>query len=209
MYGFECERKIKKGCCPDRRCIFPEVCSGLRVDHGKQADLLRAILALDGVRKVFVASGIRHDLVLADRQGGGRYMEQLVRQHVSGQLKVAPEHTEDNVLRMMGKPGAELLLRFREIFNRLTRRAGKKQYLTYYMIAAHPGCRQSDMERLREFSLRELGHLPEQTQIFTPTPSTYSTAMYWTGLDPATGEECFVERSTRGREEQRAALDAK
>ena len=206
MYGFECHRKHEKGGCPKKRCLFPKVCADLRVDHGKQVSLLKAIRSIEGVKKVVVASGVRYDMILADKANGTRYLEELVRHHVSGQMKVAPEHSEPSVLAKMGKPGPDTLLAFRDLFYKLTSREGKDQFLTYYMIAAHPGCTERDMERLRSFALRELRLLPEQVQVFTPTPATYSSLMYWTERDPFTGKRCFVEKTTRGREKQKSVL---
>ena len=206
MYGFECARKDKQGSCTDKRCVFPNVCSGLHVDHGRQLSLLRALRKVRGIKHVFVASGIRYDMILADGKQGDAYLQEIVAHHVSGQLKVAPEHTEDTVLAAMGKPGKAALLAFRDRFNALTRKAGKKQFLTYYMIAAHPGCTQQDMKALKRFAADELHTRPEQVQVFTPTPSTYSTLMYWTEQDPFTGEPCYVEKSARGREQQKKVL---
>ncbi len=206
MYGFECPRKDSKGSCTDKRCIYPEVCPALPVDHGRQVALLRALRKVEGIKRVFVASGIRYDMILADDKHGDEYLKEIVDHHVSGQLKVAPEHTEESVLKAMGKPGKASLLTFRERFNALTRKAGKKQFLTYYMIAAHPGCTQQDMQKLKRFAANELHTRPEQVQVFTPTPSTYSTLMYWTEQDPFTGEPCYVEKSTRAREQQKQIL---
>ena len=206
MYGYECARKKKKGCCQDRRCLYPEICPGLKIDHGPQIALLRALRRVKGVRKVFVASGVRYDLVLADRQHGVGYLREIVGHHVSGQMKVAPEHSEPAVLRKMGKGGCDALLEFRDLFFRLTRDAGKPQFLTYYMIAAHPGCRQEDMEKLKSFARRRLRICPEQVQVFTPTPSTYSSLMYHTALDPFTREAVFVEKNPRQKERQKRVL---
>jgi len=206
MYGFECSKKLKKGCCPDKRCLFPDICKAMPVDHREQLKLLQELRALKGIKKVVVSSGIRYDMILADRKSGRNYLRQLVRHHVSGQMKVAPEHCRDNVLACMGKPGSESLLKFRELFNRLTKKEGLKQYLTYYIIAAHPGCSLQDMQELKKFARRELKLLPRQVQIFTPTPSTWSTLMYWTGNNPFTAEPCFVEKEVRGRERQKAVL---
>nr|WP_310601003.1 YgiQ family radical SAM protein [Desulfobulbus sp.] len=206
MYGFECAKKLAKGACRDRRCLFPEVCPSLKPNHGPLIELLRRLRAIAKIKKIAVASGLRHDLILADRTHGLAYLREIVRHHVSGQLKIAPEHSSDAVLAAMGKPGTEALLRFRSLFNRLTREEGLEQYLTYYLIAAHPGCTQADMEELRAFCLRRLHLLPRQVQLFTPTPCTWSTLMYWTGIDPFTGEACFVEKSEAGRERQKAAI---
>jgi radical SAM superfamily enzyme YgiQ (UPF0313 family) len=129
-----------------------------------------------------------------------------VQDHVSGQLKIAPEHTAEKVLRYMGKPGAGLLEKFRTEFNRLSKEAGKKQFLTYYLIAAHPGCSIEDMKKLKDFTRRELKISPEQVQIFTPLPSTYSALMYYTGLDPWTGTSLFVDQDLTKKQQQKRIL---
>jgi len=203
MYGFECGKKLEQGSCADKRCLYPEVCPQMQVDHGRQIALLRKLRQVEGIKKVFVASGIRYDLLLEDRRRGRRYLRDVVAHHVSGQMKVAPEHTEDRVLRLMGKPGVKPLVRFKNLFYRLTRAARKKQFLTYYLIAAHPGCTERDMRRLKRFASRELKISPEQVQIFTPTPSTYSSLMYYTEMDPWTGEGIFVEKDLSGKERQK------
>ena len=206
MYGVECRRKPAKGACPDKRCLFPKICKGMTVDHSEQMRLLEELRGLKGMRQVVVSSGIRYDLILADRKNGLKYLRRVVRHHVSGQMKVAPEHCQDNVLACMGKPGRESLLKFRELFNRMTAEEGLPQFLTYYIIAAHPGCRQQDMAALKNFAGRELKVLPRQVQIFTPAPSTWSTLMYWTGENPFTGQPCFAEQDARARERQKAVL---
>jgi len=164
---------------------------------------------MERVRKVFVASGIRHDLVFSDPSGAMAYMEELAAHHVSGQIKLAPEHCVERVLALMAKPGTDHLLEFRRIFEEMSRRFGKSQYLTYYFMAAHPGCTTSDMSALRAYALRHLGLVPEQVQIFTPTPSTWSTLMYRTGRDPFTGETIFVEKSLKGKRHQKDILTAR
>jgi radical SAM superfamily enzyme YgiQ (UPF0313 family) len=143
---------------------------------------------------------------VSDGTDGVNYLNELVSHHISGQLKIAPEHSVEHVLVKMGKPDKGSLLKFRELFYKLTGQAGKKQFLTYYLIAAHPGCTERDMKKLRSFSIRELKLLPEQIQIFTPTPSTYSTLMYWTERDPFTGEPVFVEKKFKGRQKQKSVL---
>ena len=203
MYGFECEKKIRQGTCLDRRCLHPRVCPSMKADHRPQIEVLRNIRHIKGVKRVFVASGIRYDLLLSDRKYGGQYLQELVEHHVSGQMKVAPEHTEDGVLNRMGKPGASLLLRFKELFDRMTRSAGKEQFLTYYLIAAHPGCTNDDMKRLKRFTSEKLKMNPEQVQIFCPAPSTYSSLMYYTETDPFTGKPIFVEKDPRNKERQK------
>lgn len=206
MYGIECRKKLSKGCCPDKRCLFPTICKSLKVDHSEQLRLLEELRRLKGVQKVVVSSGIRYDMILADRENGLNYLRRLVRHHISGQMKVAPEHCQEGVLDCMGKSGRDSLLEFRQLFNRLTAEEGLPQFLTYYIIAAHPGCGQRDMEELKNFAGRELKVLPRQVQIFTPTPSTWSTLMYWTGENPFTGKACFVEKDVRAKERQKAVL---
>ena len=208
MYGFECKKKLSKGACPDRRCLYPEVCPALRPDHGPQVSLLRTIRQMDGIRKVFVASGIRHDLIDADRKQGDTYLKEVVCHHVSGQMKIAPEHTETRVLDFMGKPGTETLERFKKRFEKLSKEAGKPQFLTYYFIAAHPGCTEADMKALSRYATTTLKLAPEQVQIFTPTPSTWSTTMYWTELDME-GRPLFVEKDLAAKERQKTRLTGK
>jgi uncharacterized radical SAM protein YgiQ len=194
MYGIECKKKMSRGCCPKKRCLYPDVCPSLKADHRLQLELLQQIRRIKGVKKVFVASGIRYDLLLSDRKHGMAYLRELIEHHISGQLKVAPEHSEDTLLKLMGKPGKNSLVAFRELFYRLSRAAGKDQYLSYYLIAAHPGCGEHDMQQLKRFTHRTLKISPEQVQIFTPTPSTYSSLMYYTETDPFTGRPLFVEK---------------
>lgn len=209
MYGYECRKKQTRGVCLDRRCVYPVVCPALKPDHQPQLDLLREVRRLRGVKKVFVASGIRYDLLLADERHGDEYLREVVEQHVSGQMKVAPEHTEDHILSRMGKPGSQSLLRFKEKFDRLTRAAGKPQFLTYYLIAAYPGCTESDMLRLKTFASQRLQVNPEQVQIFTPTPSTYASVMYYTEMDPFTLQPIFVEKDPLKKERQKDIVTRK
>ncbi|MFC1553538.1 YgiQ family radical SAM protein [candidate division KSB1 bacterium] len=209
MYGSICKRMNKKGVCTDKDCLFPKQCKTLEVNHKKQIDLLKKIAKINGIKKVFVASGLRHDMVINDQNYGTRYLEELIKNHISGQLKIAPEHTEDNVLRLMRKTGINDLIDFKGYFEKLNKKPDKKQFLTYYLIAAHPGCGMSEMKELRKFAVSKLHLLPEQVQIFTPTPSTYSTLMYYTGKDPFTGEKIFVEMDIRKKEKQKAVIAKK
>ncbi len=206
MYGFECKKKLAKGVCADKRCVHPNLCPLMKPDHRPQVELLREVGRLKGVKKVFVASGIRYDLVLSDSACGETYLREITAHHVSGQMKVAPEHTDERVLDLMGKPGSASLLRFKELYERLSREAGKDQYLTYYMIAAHPGCSEIEMRRMKDFVGRKLRIHPEQVQIFTPTPSTYSTLMYYTGLDPFTLQPVYVEKDPQRKQHQKDML---
>jgi len=206
MYGFECARKAKQGACPDRRCLFPACCPTLAPDHAPQLALLKKLSHIPKVRKVFVASGIRPDLVAADAKNGTRYIDELAAHHVSGQLKLAPEHTEPQVLAAMGKPDNGALLFFKNAFDEANRKRNLKQFLTYYFIAAHPGCTDDDMHTLKRYVSHHLHITPEQVQIFTPTPSTWSTAMYYTGVNPFTNEPIHVTRGLRAKQAQKDIL---
>ncbi|MRR37518.1 radical SAM protein, partial [bacterium] len=209
MYGFACSRKKDPFACRDRSCLSPAPCPNLRADHRSQINLLRKLRQLPGVRHVFVASGIRHDLVMADRRSGRAYLEELVSHHISGQMKIAPEHISPQVLWLMNKPGNDSLLAFKDLFYEINRTCGKKQFLTYYLIAGHPGCTLGDMEDLKRFATVELRTNPEQVQIFTPLPSTWSGVMYSTETDPADGSKIFVEKDPYRRQEQKDVLTEK
>jgi radical SAM superfamily enzyme YgiQ (UPF0313 family) len=147
--------------------------------------------------------------VLSDRRYGRQYLREVVEHHVSGQMKVAPEHTEAGVLSKMGKPGPASLLEFKALFDRMTREVGKKQFLTYYFIAAHPGCTIDDMKKLKQFASGSLQMNPEQVQIFLPAPSTYSSLMYYTGVDPFSGKPVFVEKDASNKDYQKSILARK
>ncbi len=203
MYGFECAKKLKSGACERKSCLFPEICPLLKTDHKPQLELLRKIRQLPGVKKVFVSSGIRYDLLLNDQACGLTYLREVAAHHVSGQMKVAPEHSEDNVLQTMRKPGKTSLLRFKDLLTTCLSESGKRQFLTYYLIAAHPGCSEKDMQRLKTFTSEQLKIHPEQVQIFTPTPSTYASLMYYTELDPFTRQPIFVEKNPVKKELQK------
>jgi uncharacterized radical SAM protein YgiQ len=209
MYGFECEKKTKKGICRHRRCVFPEVCPALPLTHEPQIRLLDELRKLPGVRKIFIRSGIRYDLLNADKAHGKTYLKRLVSHHVSGQLKVAPEHIDSTILKFMGKPDNVQLSEFKKEFDRLTLQCGKRQFLTYYFIAAHPGCTLKHMDALKAYTRTHLKLTPEQVQIFTPTPSTFSTLMYCTGLDPFTRKRIFVEKDLKKKERQKCILTEK
>ena len=208
MYGFTCTKKGRLGVCQERRCLYPEICPLLDVSHQRQISLLKRLRLIPGIKKAFVASGIRHDLVCADSGHGNAYLEELVGHHVSGQLKLAPEHSEPGVLARMGKAGISSLREFRGRFYALSKERHKKQFLTYYFLAAHPGCTETDMNRLNAFINKNLKLNPEQVQIFTPTPSTYSTLMYYTCTDPFTGERIFVEKDPMRKKKQKDILIA-
>lgn len=206
MYQVECKKKLKFGACQDRRCLYPQKCPALKIDHSKQIDLLKRLKSIDKIKKIFIASGIRYDMILDDKKCGQMYMEEIIKDHVSGQMKIAPEHTEDKVLSLMGKQGKAPLKEFKEKFYQINKKLGKKQFLTYYLIAAHPGCNEKDMLDLKRFASAELRVNPEQVQIFTPTPSTYSTLMYYTEMDPFTGKKLFVEKDNGKKQKQKDIL---
>jgi len=206
MYGIECFKKLREGACADRRCLVPEICERMEVNHSAQISLLRGLRRVKGVKRVIVASGIRYDLVLADARFGRDYLVELLKHHVSGQMKIAPEHSDGRVLRLMGKPGTDILRKFRELYYSIASRLNQDRHLSYYIFAAHPGCTESDMKSLKSFFRDKLRIIPRQVQVFTPTPSTYSSLMYWTGKNPFTGEPVFVERTYRGRERQKDAV---
>lgn len=206
MYQVECKKKLKFGACQDRRCLYPQKCPALKIDHSKQIDLLKRLKGIDKIKKIFIASGIRYDMILDDKKCGQMYMEEIIKDHVSGQMKIAPEHTEDKVLSLMGKQGKAPLKEFKEKFYQINKKLGKKQFLTYYLIAAHPGCNEKDMLDLKRFASAELRVNPEQVQIFTPTPSTYSTLMYYTEMDPFTGKKLFVEKDNGKKQKQKDIL---
>lgn len=168
--------------------------------------MLRALRAIPGIRKVFLGSGLRHDLVVADNVNGQSYLEEILRHHTSGQLKIAPEHVSDPVLKLMGKPGPDVLEQFMKMFEKSQKQSGQKMFLTYYLMAAHPGCTLAHMHELRAFALKRLKMLPEQVQVFTPSPSTYATLMYLTEQDPFTGKSIPVEKTSRGKEKQKAVM---
>ncbi len=207
MYGYECDKKLKKGTCDHIRCVDAQrLCKVMHVDHSRNINLLRRIRDIPGVRKAFVASGVRYDFITADKKHGYSYLKEMVKHHISGQMKVAPEHTEQSVLELMGKPGKQTLVDFKKMYDRLNKEEGKKQFLTYYLIAAHPGCEEKDMHALKQFTTHELKMNPEQAQVFTPTPSTYSAVMYYTELDPKTRKKIFVEKDTRRKEKQKEVV---
>jgi uncharacterized radical SAM protein YgiQ len=203
MYGIECERRKTKGTCRNKRCLTPVACNKLQISHLPQIDLLKKIRQMPKVKKVFIASGIRHDLVLKDETYGLQYLEEIIRHHISGQLKVAPEHSEDHILGLMGKPPIESFMEFFRCFQKINRRLGKKQFLTCYFIAAYPGCTLKDMARLNHFTRRVLKFKPRQIQIFTPSPSTPATLMYCTGRSYDSGKPLFVEKDKRTKEKQK------
>ena len=198
-----CREQLKRGACRNRQCLFPKPCPKLEVDHRELTGILDRLRAVPGVKRVFVRSGLRYDYLLLDRDD--RFFKQLVAHHVSGQLKVAPEHVCPRVLEKMGKPGREVYDRFVQKFFATTRNAGKEQYLVPYLMSSHPGSDLNAAIELAEY-LRDTGQFPEQVQDFYPTPGTLSTCMYYTGLDPRTMREVYVPRTYEEKMMQRALL---
>ncbi|MDD2382573.1 MAG: YgiQ family radical SAM protein [Sulfurospirillaceae bacterium] len=209
MYGYECSKKITKGTCEEKSCMFPTMCKALKPTHKKQIELLRKVRSIEGIKKAFIASGIRYDLISDDKAHGYEYLKEIVNHHISGQMKIAPEHIDDEILGLMGKPGKQSLVEFKTLFDKLNRESGKKQFLTYYLIAAHPGCEEKHMVNLKDFASNVLKMSPEQAQVFTPTPSTYSTLMYYTGLEPKSRKPLFVEKDTQRKEKQKEIVVSK
>lgn len=198
-----CKKQLVHGVCPNKQCLFPKPCQNLTVDHRDYLELLRKLRALPNVKKVFVRSGIRFDYVMADTDD--TFLEELCEYHVSGQLKVAPEHVADPVLRMMGKPENSVYRSFVKKYERINERLGKKQYLVPYLMSSHPGSTLKEAVTLAEY-LRDLGYMPEQVQDFYPTPSTISTCMYYTGLDPRTMKPVYVPTNPHEKAMQRALI---
>ncbi|WP_313153106.1 YgiQ family radical SAM protein [Lacrimispora sp.] len=198
-----CEKQMTKGACPNRQCLFPDPCRNLKADHTDYIELLRKLRNLPKVKKVFIRSGIRFDYVLAD--SGKKFLKELCQYHVSGQLKVAPEHVSDKVLSKMGKPRNQVYRQFVKEYNEMNGRLGMKQYLVPYLMSSHPGSGLSEAVELAEY-LRDLGYMPEQVQDFYPTPSTISTCMYYTGYDPRTMEKVYVPVNPHEKAMQRALI---
>ena len=198
-----CEKQMTKGVCKNRQCLTPSPCKNLRVDHRDYVSLLRKLRKVPKVKKVFVRSGIRFDYLMLDPSD--EFFRDLVKYHISGQLKVAPEHVDDKVLAMMGKPPHDVYLKFTEKYRRMNEKCGMNQYLVPYLMSSHPGCSMKEAVTLACY-LRDLGYMPEQVQDFYPTPSTISTCMYYTGLDPRTMEPVYVEKNPHRKALQRALI---
>lgn len=198
-----CEKQKTKGVCPTKQCLFPQPCKNLKVDHKDYVKLLRKLRELPKVKKVFVRSGIRYDYLIYDKDE--TFMRELCEHHVSGQLKVAPEHISDAVLSMMGKPGKDIYEKFCAKYKKMNERLGKNQFLVPYLMSSHPGSSLKEAIELAEY-LRDLGYMPEQVQDFYPTPSTISTTMYYTELDPRTMKPVYVPKNPHDKAMQRALM---
>ena len=198
-----CAKQLKYGVCKDRQCLFPKPCPNIDADHSDYVALLRKLRALPGVKKVFIRSGIRYDYLLADKKQ--EFLDELCRYHISGLLKVAPEHIAPQVLAKMGKPGKDVYLKFMRAFTQKNKEIGLPQYLVPYFISSHPGCTLNNAIELAEF-LRDIKHQPEQVQDFIPTPGSAATAMYYSGVDPESGQSVFVARNPHDKAMQRALM---
>lgn len=199
-----CDKQLEKGVCKNRQCLFPDVCKNVKADHSDYLELLRRLRAIPGVKKVFIRSGIRFDFVMADKNSA-KFIKEISKYHISGQLRVAPEHVSDRVLKLMGKPSNSVYKAFCSSFDKINKELGLKQYVVPYLISSHPGSELSDAIALAE-SVRDMGYMPEQVQDFYPTPSTISTVMYYTGLDPRTMQPVNVTRNMHEKAMQRALI---
>lgn len=199
-----CKKQETHGVCKNKDCMYPEPCDQLIIDHQEYLDILRAVRNLEGVKKVFIRSGIRYDYLLADPRGN-EFIEELCKYHVSGTLKVAPEHVSERVLEKMRKPNKEIFLEFSEKYKKANEKAGLKQYMIPYFISSHPGSKMDDAIELALF-LKKSGFIPDQVQDFYPTPGTLSTCMYYTGIDPFTNEAVYIPRDIEEKRMQRALM---
>ena len=198
-----CKKQLKHGACPNKQCLFPKPCDNLIADHRDYRALLKQLRALPGVKKVFIRSGIRFDYLLADKDQS--FLKELCEYHVSGQLKVAPEHISDAVLKYMGKPENSVYRRFVQSYQKMNEKIGRKQFLVPYLMSSHPGSTLKEAVELAEF-LRDFGYMPEQVQDFYPTPSTLSTCMYYTGVEPRTMEPVYTAVNPHEKAMQRALI---
>ncbi len=201
-----CKKQLSHGACKDKQCLFPKACGNLEVDHSDYLSLLKKLKNIPGIKKVFIRSGIRFDYLIYDKDES--FFKELIKDHISGQLRVAPEHVSDNVLSYMGKPEHSVYERFVKKFDDLNKKSGKKQFIVPYLMSSHPGSTLKDAVIMAEY-LRDINHQPEQVQDFYPTPSTLSTCMYYTGLDPRTMKPVYVPKNPHEKAMQRALLQYK
>lgn len=198
-----CENQLKEGACKNKQCLDPQLCKNLKVDHQEYLGVLRKLRKLPLIKKVFIRSGLRYDYIMADKDD--RFLKEIIEHHVSGQLKVAPEHVSEKVLKYMGKPAGRIYERFRKKFFQINEELGKKQFIVPYLMSSHPGSTLETAIELAEY-LRDTHYQPEQVQDFYPTPGTLSTAMFYTGLDPRTMQEVYIPKSKTEKAMQRALL---
>jgi uncharacterized radical SAM protein YgiQ len=200
-----CEKQERGGFCANRECLYPQPCPKLKADHGQYIKTLKALREIPGIKKVFIRSGIRFDFIQHDKKHGKEFLENLCQFHVSGQLKVAPEHICVNVLEAMGKCPHSSYEQFRKDFTAVNKRLGLKQYLLPYFITSHPGAGEKEAEELARY-LKKTRFVPEQTQDFYPTPGTMSTVMYRTGIDPRTMKPIYTAKGDKERRKQKELL---
>lgn len=198
-----CEKQLTYGVCKNKECLFPSPCPNLVIDHKNYLELLRKVRKIKGIKKVFIRSGIRYDYLIYDKND--EFLNELVKYHISGQLKVAPEHISDKVLKLMGKPSKKVYDRFVQKYNETNKKFGLNQFLVPYLMSSHPGSDMNAAVELAEY-IRDMGYNPEQVQDFYPTPGSLSTAMYYTGINPLTGEKVYVPRTQEEKDMQRALL---
>lgn len=201
-----CEKQLEKGACTGKQCLFPKPCKNLIADHSDYVSLLRKLRNIEGVKKVFIRSGIRFDYVMQDHDD--TFLRELCKYHISGQLRVAPEHVSDNVLKLMGKPEAKVYKEFKDRFMKINNKSGKNQFLVPYLISSHPGSTLSDAVELA-LAVRDMGYMPEQVQDFYPTPSTVSTVMYYTGINPLNMQPVKTATTPHEKAMQRALIQYK
>jgi uncharacterized radical SAM protein YgiQ len=206
MYMIDCTVKEKHGACKNKRCMYPTMCKDLPVSHKRQIELLNDLQNIPGVKQAIVASGVRYDMIMDDKDFGDEYLENLIKKHVSGQMKIAPEHTSQSVLELMGKPNAKVLKDFKNRFYNITRQLNNKMFLTYYFIAAYPGCSYKEMHDLKRFVSGELRLNPQQVQIFTPLPSTWAAVMYYTETNPFNNQKLYVAKDPVQKRKQKDIL---
>lgn len=205
FYHPSCKKQLKSGVCKNKQCLWPQPCKNLDTDHSEYLQLLRKLRELPKVKKVFVRSGIRFDYIMADKDKNSTFFKELVKYHISGQLKVAPEHISDKVLSYMGKPENCVYEKFIEKYYKLNESEGKNQFVVPYLMSSHPGSDLNEAIKLAEY-LRDIGYNPQQVQDFYPTPSTMSTVMYYTGVDPRTMKEVYTPKNPHEKAMQRALM---
>ena len=206
MYMMKCKKFAVAGYCKDKSCLFPDVCDNLICDHKHQIDLTDKLSQIDGIKKIFIRSGIRYDLIVEDKKNGLNYLSQIYENNISGQMRIAPEHVCKKVLNLMRKPSKNILDAFINMFKTVSKNSSKKNYLSFYYIAAHPACTIEDMKELKNTPGLYFDELSAHVQIFNPTPSTFSTLAYYTKRDPFSGSEIFVETEMSQKVKQKNVL---
>ncbi|MDR3306234.1 MAG: hypothetical protein LBS61_00935 [Endomicrobium sp.] len=202
MFETKCSNDKNAGKCEHKRCLFPKTCENLIFGHESQIKLLEKVSSLPNVKKAFISSGLRYDMICSDKNYGQQYLDSIVENNASGQMKIAPQHCDEKILSLMGKPPAKLLTQFIEMFKKSSK---NKQFLTYYFITAYPWCSDKEMKNLQNFIGKNLKIRPEQVQIFAPTPSTNATLMYYCEKD-LSGNKIFVEKDRNNKQKQKRII---